>query len=335
MAKKPTAAEAVVEPGDDVAISFLAADEKIAEALATRLIGLKVFYFPDRQEDLAGTDGLETMRAPFLKARVNVVLYREQWGKTKWTAVEEAAIKDRCFDGGWPSLMFVMLDKNATPPKWLPKPYVRFNLEDYGIEQLVGAIKSKVQENGGRIERPDAMAEARRVQVEAAYLKDREHLMRDRRWIETVVHRALEDTMKEIIRLVDKANAEHGFNIQRGADGRSCALRTNGVSVGIGWKQPIFNLVCDSGSDECYLRVAEFAGTILLPGERGWVMDRPQQIKEHKFKVEVSPSHELVWIEVGKKDRVQPRQLPDRIVQIFLGLVSRANQGKVPRPELE
>jgi hypothetical protein len=94
------------------------------------------------------------MRAPFLKARVNVVLYREQWGKTKWTAVEETAVKDRCFDGGWPSLLFVMLDKNSELPKWLPKPYVRFNLEDYGIEQLVGAIKLKVQENGGKVERP-------------------------------------------------------------------------------------------------------------------------------------------------------------------------------------
>jgi hypothetical protein len=67
--------------------------------------------------------------------------------------------------------MLVMLDKNAAPPKWLPQPYVRFNLEDYGIEQLVGAIKSKVQANGGTIERPDAMAEAKRVQAEAAYLK--------------------------------------------------------------------------------------------------------------------------------------------------------------------
>jgi hypothetical protein len=79
MAKQPNGS--VVERGDDVAISFLATDERIAEALATRLVGLKVFYFPDRQEDLAGTDGLETMRAPFLTARVNVVLYREQWEK--------------------------------------------------------------------------------------------------------------------------------------------------------------------------------------------------------------------------------------------------------------
>jgi hypothetical protein len=72
----------------------------------------------------------------------------------------------------------------------------------------------------------------------------------------------------------------------------------------------------------------------LLPGERGSVMQPPQELKEHKFKVEVSHSRELLWIEVGKKDHIQPSRLGDRIMQIFLGLVSRANQGKVPRPEL-
>jgi hypothetical protein len=155
--------------------------------------------------------------------------------------------------------------------------------------------------------------------------------MRDRRWIETVVYRALADTMNELVRLADRANAEHGFNIQCGANERTCILRANGVSLGVGWKQPIFNLVSDYGSDECYLRVAEFAGTLLLPGERGFVMHNPQVLKEHKFKVELSHSRELVWIEVGMKGHVEPIQLADRIVQIFLGLVSKANQGKVPR----
>ena len=32
-----------------------------------------------------------TMRAPFLEARVNVVLFREAWGNTPWTRVEDRA----------------------------------------------------------------------------------------------------------------------------------------------------------------------------------------------------------------------------------------------------
>jgi hypothetical protein len=70
----------------DVAISFLARDEPTAAELYSRLKdGLNVFFFPRNQEELAGTDGLESMRTPFLEARVVVVLFREPWGETPWT----------------------------------------------------------------------------------------------------------------------------------------------------------------------------------------------------------------------------------------------------------
>jgi len=91
------------KPRYDVAISFLSKDEAIGAALRDRLSdGLNVFYYPRNQEELAGTDGLETMRTPFFdNSRVVVVLYREPWGKTPWTRVEETAIKDGCFEHGW------------------------------------------------------------------------------------------------------------------------------------------------------------------------------------------------------------------------------------------
>ena len=68
-------------PQYDVAISFLSKDEPIAAAIHHKLTeGLKVFFFLRSQEDLAGTDGLESMRKPFFdESRVMVVLYREPW----------------------------------------------------------------------------------------------------------------------------------------------------------------------------------------------------------------------------------------------------------------
>lgn len=83
----------------DVAVSFLSRDEPIAAALYERLgEGLRVFFYPRSQEELAGTDGLESMRRPFTdESRMVVVLYREPWGKTEWTRVEETATKERRF----------------------------------------------------------------------------------------------------------------------------------------------------------------------------------------------------------------------------------------------
>jgi hypothetical protein len=52
----------------DVAISFLYQDVNLAKALYDELSkGLSVFFFPRNQEELAGSDGLESMRSPFRK----------------------------------------------------------------------------------------------------------------------------------------------------------------------------------------------------------------------------------------------------------------------------
>jgi hypothetical protein len=324
------------EPNYDVAISFLARDEATAKALADQLEagGLKVFFFPRRQKDLAGTNGMETMRAPFLEARVVVILFKEPWGKTPWTGVEQTAITERCLAGGWPSLMFVQLDKTSAIPRWLPTTHIRFSFPDYGLDQLVGAIKARVQEHGGRVTPPDAMSEARRVQRERQYLADREGLMSDQRWIGTVVHPSVQQTMTELVRLAGEVNKNHSFQIQAGEGDKTCVLRSGYVSMAVGWRQPFLNRVSDHGSNKCYLRAGEFSGTVFLPGERGIIIYRPKPLKEHRFKVEVAQDRKLVWVEDGKKEHIHPDRLADHIMRYFLDLISRADQGKVARPEL-
>src|SRR5712675_1583061 len=112
----------MTQPKYDVAISFLSADGPIAAALFSALSdGLQVFFYPGSQENLAGKDGLEAMRTPFLdESRVSAVLYREGWGKTPWTRVEQTAIQEGCLKHGWHRLFFIMLDATSVPPKWVP-----------------------------------------------------------------------------------------------------------------------------------------------------------------------------------------------------------------------
>jgi len=320
----------------DVAISFLVRDEPSARAIAERLegAGLRVFFFPHRQEELAGTNGMESMRAPFLKARVNVVLFRKTWGETPWTRVEDGAISERCFKGGWSSLMFVELEKTSGLPKWLPLTHIRFNFADYGIDQLVGAIKLRVQEQGGTIKPLDAIAKAKAVRIEADYLADRDRLMHDRAWIEGEVHNSIRAMLAEVGALAKRLKEEQGLDVTFGARDRTGVLRTGFVSVGIGWTQPIFNYVGDHDRDECHLRVAEFSGLLALPGENRFYVENPKVQKEWKFKVDVAHDRSLVWRLAGKEELVPASQLADRIVQIFLELVSRANRGKVEPPHL-
>src|SRR5208282_6190202 len=107
----------------DVAISFLSRDEPLAVKLHDQLSeNLSVFVYSKRQEEVAGTDGLESFRQAFLsQSRLVVVLYRNGWGQTRWTEVEELAIKERAFKGGWKSLLFVTLQSEDALPAWLPE----------------------------------------------------------------------------------------------------------------------------------------------------------------------------------------------------------------------
>jgi hypothetical protein len=80
------------KPKYDVAISFLSRDEPTAAALHEHLSeGLEVFFYPRSQEDLAGTNGLESMKEPFAdNSRVSYYfgslgdkLLGQGWNKTQ------------------------------------------------------------------------------------------------------------------------------------------------------------------------------------------------------------------------------------------------------------
>ena len=234
----------------DVAISFLVADQEIAAALRARLIGLNVFFYPHNQEELIGTDGLKTLRAPFLNARVNVVLFRERYGNTPWTGVELAAVKDSCLKTGFRSLIFVQLDKKDKKPDWLPDTHIRCILGDFTVDELVGAIKNKVQENGGVIRKADAFSEAVRVKQEADYYADRDRLMRGYEWIGGL-HRTIAQALEEVGRIVGELKQSNQLDIAFGANQHNATLQSGFVSVAVGYQQPIGNYVGDYGASEC------------------------------------------------------------------------------------
>ena len=165
-------------PKYDIALSFLARDEKLAARFYERLSdGFEVFFFPRNQEELAGTDGQESMRTPFREdSRLVVVLYREPWGKTPWTAVENTAIKDRGLVKGWDHLFFVALSHDSPNPVWLPDFGVRFNFEDFGFEEAIGAIKARAMANGANYSPLTAVKRAQLFKSDEEYRLDRASL---------------------------------------------------------------------------------------------------------------------------------------------------------------
>jgi hypothetical protein len=122
--------------------------------------------------------------------------------------VELAAIRDQCLKNQFRGLAFVHLDKKDAVPDWLPDTHIRCVFDDYGLEQLAGAIKTKVQERGGVIRLPDAASEAQRVKQEAEYLGDRRNLLRSAQWVDGTVHPTVQWTLDKIVELIAASGLE-------------------------------------------------------------------------------------------------------------------------------
>jgi hypothetical protein len=135
----------------DVAFSFLGQDESVATELTDVLSGrVKTFLYSKQQEQLGGTDGEKTFKAVFgEKSRFVVILYRDAWGTTPWTRIEETAIRNRGHDEGYDFAHLVPMDKPPTTPKWFPKNRLWLGLERWGVASTAAVIEARSQELGG------------------------------------------------------------------------------------------------------------------------------------------------------------------------------------------
>jgi hypothetical protein len=312
----------------DVAISFLAKDEAVASEISSKLeLGLSVFFFPRRQEELAGTDGLESMRSPFLEARVVVVLFRSPWGQTNWTRIEETAIKDRCLNRGWNSLVFITLDADSTLPVWLPQTHIRFDLDRYGADQAVGAIKLRVQDEGGTIGKPSPVALAKRVEREGQLYEDQNRLFRDQQWIQKSAHGTIFELFTKLKESLQQIRSETSLQIEAVSDRLRCILRYPAVSVDITWTQHYANVI-----DDVTLKATEYSAKIYLPQEQMMYLNYPLPIGEKVYRPKLNFARELCWEDEAKPGEIFSNDdVAAAIMSQFLNLVDRERTGKLTR----
>lgn len=323
-------------PKYDVAISFLAKDESIAAALYHELSQtLNVFFFPRKQEDLAGTDGMESMRTPFLDdSRLMVVLYRGQWGKTRWTAIEETAVKEACFNGGWKRLFFIALERSDTLPNWLPEYHVRYNWEDFGLNQAVGAIKARVLDNGGVASPVTPRKRAELLEADNLYRGDKAR-MNSHEGLAKILEN-VEALFKEIEKQCDDVNGRGHLQIRYETEFRernayqSCILTDGRVGMIVIWHQQYGNLLDNSG-----LSIQEYNGRLIFNSEMGrhGCLRPPDRIVETEYEPELSRAREYGWKQHGKSTEfISSSALATRCVLQFMDLVDRFASGKITRP---
>jgi len=142
----------------DVAFSFLHQDERLATEINDLIQDrFQTFLYSQRQEEIVGTDGEAKFGKVFRdEARIVVVLYREGWGKTQFTRVEEMAIRDRARDDGFGFSVFIPLDEPPTTPEWLDKSRIWMDLSRWGPQGAAAVIERRIAEAGGD-KRPESV----------------------------------------------------------------------------------------------------------------------------------------------------------------------------------
>ena len=306
----------------DVAFSFLAKDVTLAARFSDDLVPLTSFVFIRKQEKLAGTDGLETFRAPFrFDSRLNVILLRDGWGQTPWTRVEEAAIQERCLNDGWNRLLVVKLD-GSKPPKWLPETNLYLDLQTFPFEQAIGAIKRQAQQLGGDVKPQSATDLARARLREADFDRETSGVFRTPQGIQ-LADDAVRRIGAHLHAELEKISTEgsRGWKIASGWDNASYGVvRVQGCSALFNWER--YANDCNKGA----LTVRVFAAPFETPDERRagrqfMRFDKDERPKvERTFKVTRHPALGVAWTSGGKL--VTSENVADEVLSRMIGVLT-------------
>lgn len=271
----------------EVAFSFLKKDEGLANQINDLIQDkLNTFLYSKRQEDIAGIDDEKTFMDVFGKqSRSVVVLFRNKWGTTPWTRIEETAIRNRAFEEGYNFSLFIPLDNPPTTPRYLPKAQIWTGLAQRGIKGASTVIEELVQSLGGesREELP--------INIEERIKKDQQFEIERSRLLESV--NGLEAAKLELKKLFSELESlkikieenNEGFSLGYQQKDRNCYVHYGGFSIRF-YLQPAYsNSLVDSYlyfelqktsssyNEPNILAIEEYHFDVNKSGEYGWIKD--------------------------------------------------------------
>jgi len=229
----------------DVAFSFLQEDEALAVELNNRLKSrLRTFIYTERQKEIAGTDGEQTFNRVFgQETRFVVVLHRSKWGSTRWTRIEETAIRNRGFDHGYDFVLFVPLETPPAVPKWLPKTRIWIGLDLLGPDVAADVIEERVREHGSSPHEESVEELAKRFQYETELTQQRESFLNSEKAAELATAEFYH-VVTEVRRVIDELkNAATSFSFKTEEDRNVIVVLGGGRTLSFAWERQYRNIL--------------------------------------------------------------------------------------------
>lgn len=158
----------------ELAISLLEEDAQLGWDIVHLLDNPdKVFFYKKDAGELLFQNGVNLFADVFSKkSRFVLVLYRDRYGKTDWTAVEYSVIQERfkktIKDQNSP-ILFCKLDDSETP-SWLPETYIYGSIGQ--MDELIKLIRKRINDLGGLSFPRTAEERLKRKLIEKKYETD-------------------------------------------------------------------------------------------------------------------------------------------------------------------
>lgn len=274
----------------DIAFSFVAQDEDIATRLADEFEGrLRVFLYSRKQEKIAGTDGESAFNAVFAsQSRLVVVLYREGWGQSRWTRIEETAIRNRAFDEGYDFVLFIPLDDKPVVPRWLPRHRLWIGLQRWGLKCAASVIDARFQEVGGEPREAGLEDHAARAERKVAFERERRKFLKSDTGLQ-LANQAYEVLRQEILAAIPSLVAKApSLGISVKDKGFQIAVLASKPALLVAWRPRFMNTLEDSE-----LEVSMWEGHPPFPDIRHW--EQPTSIEELIFHADLATSGNAAW----------------------------------------
>lgn len=303
----------------DVAFSFNAMDEGLATQLNDLLSDrMKTFIYSERQREIAGRDGQEKFSEVYGKtARVVVVLFREQWGETPWTRVEQDAIRNRAFNDGWDFTVFIPTEPFPKMPPWLPKTRLYVGLERFGIESAAGVVESRVTERGGQPHRETIEERAARFSRAAKLKELRKNFQKTEQGVRSAIA-AYEEFSKALDSSIQRiSNITLPLILKRSQEFRI----VSGLS-------PInliaeFRPVYANVLDEAYLKLDYYKGFPALPGFYASYHEATK-LRHIKLRYEMVGFDRYAYVDTGERHReFSPMELAEHAIKTYLEVAEK------------
>jgi len=135
----------------DIAFAFLEKDEHLVNQINNLLKDKFKTFLNSKKQDYKDDLEREMLLLDVFKkqSRCVIIFYRNKWGTTPYTAVEEKAVRTRISEEGNDNLLVISLDNPPVVPKYLSKTQIWTEIAQAGINGTAAFIEEQVKALGG------------------------------------------------------------------------------------------------------------------------------------------------------------------------------------------